>query len=289
MNGGALNRTRREQRLGWLMAGPALLLMTAVTVVPILRTAGLSLERYSLSAPDEREFAGLDNFREILTGQDWWQDLGATIVLTVTSVGVEFVLGFALAMAMHKVLWGRRLLRTVVLLPYAVLTVVSAFAFRFAFQPSVGFVGGDFNWLGETWSAYTVIVLTEVWKTTPFMALMLLAGLVTVPGEVYEAAKVDGAGAWQRFWRVTVPCVRPAIMVALLFRTMDAFRIFDTVYIQTQGAVGTETLSFLSYRFLIRDLEVGLGSAVSVLLFACVALIASGFVRAFRSELGGGR
>ncbi|MEV4161837.1 carbohydrate ABC transporter permease [Nonomuraea dietziae] len=289
MNGGALNRTRREQRLGWLMAGPALLLMMAVTVVPILRTAGLSLERYSLSAPDERRFAGLDNFREILTGRDWWQDLAATIVLTVASVGVEFVLGFALAMAMHKVLWGRRVLRTVVLVPYAVLTVVSAFAFRFAFQPSVGFVGGDFNWLGETWSAYTVIVLTEVWKTTPFMALMLLAGLVTVPGEVYEAAKVDGAGAWQRFWRVTVPCVRPAIMVALLFRTMDAFRIFDTVYIQTQGAVGTETLSFLSYRFLIRDLEVGLGSAVSVLLFACVALIASGFVRAFRSELGGGR
>ncbi|MFI6296007.1 carbohydrate ABC transporter permease [Nonomuraea sp. NPDC050790] len=284
-----MNRARTEQRLGWLMAGPALLLMMAVTVVPVLRTAVLSLESYSLSAPDQRAFAGLGNYGEILSSQVWWQDLAATAVLTVTSVGIEFVLGFALALAMHKVLWGRHLLRTVVLVPYAVLTVVSAFAFRFAFQPSVGFVGGDFNWLGETWSAYTVIVLTEVWKTTPFMALMLLAGLVTVPGEVYEAAKVDGAGAWQRFWRVTVPCVRPAIMVALLFRTLDAFRIFDTVYIQTQGAVGTETLSFLSYRFLIRDLEVGLGSAVSVLLFVCVGLIASGFVRAFRSELGGGR
>ncbi|TYB47657.1 sugar ABC transporter permease [Nonomuraea sp. PA05] len=271
------------------MAGPALLLMMAVTLVPVLRTAGLSLERYSLSAPDERAFAGLDNYGAVLSGQDWWRDLAATAVLTVTSVGLEFTLGFALALAMHKVMWGRHLLRTVVLVPYAVLTVVSAFAFRFAFQPSVGFVGGDFNWLGETWSAYTVIVLTEVWKTTPFMALMLLAGLVTVPGEVYEAAKVDGAGAWQRFWRITVPCVRPAIMVALLFRTLDAFRIFDTVYIQTQGAVGTETLSFLSYRFLIRDLEVGLGSAVSVLLFGCVALIASCFVRAFRSELGGPR
>ncbi|MFD0476230.1 carbohydrate ABC transporter permease [Nonomuraea thailandensis] len=217
------------------MAGPALLLMMAVTLVPVLRTAGLSLENHSLSAPDERAFAGLDNYGAILAGQDWWRDLASTAVLTVTSVGLEFVLGFALALAMHKVLWGRHLLRTVVLVPYAVLTVVSAFAFRFAFQPSVGFVGGDFNWLGETWSAYTVIVLTEVWKTTPFMALMLLAGLVTVPGEVYEAARVDGAGAWQRFWRITVPCVRPAIMVALLFRTLDAFRIFDTVYIQTQG------------------------------------------------------
>ncbi|MFI6484268.1 carbohydrate ABC transporter permease [Nonomuraea sp. NPDC050663] len=277
-----MNRVRTEQRLGWLMAGPALLLMLAVTVVPVLRTVALSLERYSLSAPDERAFAGLGNYREILAGQDWWRDLSSTVILTVTSVGLEFVLGFALALAMHKVLWGRQLLRTVVLVPYAVLTVVSAFAFRFAFQPSVGFVGGDFNWLGETWSAYTVIVLTEVWKTTPFMALMLLAGLVTVPGEVYEAAKVDGANAWQRLWRVTIPCVRPAIMVALLFRTLDAFRIFDTVYIQTQGAVGTETLSFLSYRFLIRDLEVGLGSAVSVLLFVCVAMIAAGFVRAFR-------
>ncbi|GAA4091987.1 carbohydrate ABC transporter permease [Nonomuraea soli] len=277
-----MNRVRTEQRLGWLMAGPALLLMLAVTVVPVLRTVALSLERYSLSAPGERAFAGLGNYREILTGQDWWRDLSSTVILTVTSVGLEFVLGFALALAMHKVLWGRQLLRTVVLVPYAVLTVVSAFAFRFAFQPSVGFVGGDFNWLGETWSAYTVIVLTEVWKTTPFMALMLLAGLVTVPGEVYEAAKVDGANAWQRLWRVTIPCVRPAIMVALLFRTLDAFRIFDTVYIQTQGAVGTETLSFLSYRFLIRDLEVGLGSAVSVLLFVCVAMIAAGFVRAFR-------
>lgn len=266
------------------MAAPALLLMVAVTVVPVLRTAALSLENYSLSAPGERAFAGLDNYGRILTSDTWWQDLAATVVLTVTSVGLEFVLGFALAMAMHKMLWGRQFLRTIVLVPYAVLTVVSAFAFRFAFQPSVGFVGGDFNWLGETWSAYSVIVLTEVWKTTPFMALMLLAGLVTVPGEVYEAAKVDGAGAWQRFWRVTVPCVRPAIVVALLFRALDAFRVFDTVYIQTQGAVGTETLSFLSYRFLIRDLEIGLGSAVSVLLFVCVAMIAAGFVRAFRGE-----
>ncbi|MFB4289535.1 carbohydrate ABC transporter permease [Nonomuraea sp. ATR24] len=279
-----MNRIRTERRLGWLMAGPALLLMTAVTVVPVLRTVALSLESYSLSAPGERAFAGLGNYREILTSGDWWRDLSSTVILTVTSVGIEFVLGFALALAMHKVLWGRQLLRTVVLVPYAVLTVVSAFAFRFAFQPSVGFVGGDFNWLGETWSAYTVIVLTEVWKTTPFMALMLLAGLVTVPGEVHEAARVDGAGAWQRLWRVTIPAIRSAIMVALLFRTLDAFRIFDTVYIQTQGAVGTETLSFLSYRFLIRDLEVGLGSAVSVLLFVCVAMIAAGFVRAFRGE-----
>lgn len=280
---------KSERRLGWLLAGPALLLMAAVTVVPVLQTVRLSFEDYSLSAPDERGFAGLDNYRTILSSQEWWHDLRTTVVLTVLSVGLEFLLGLAMALAMHKVLWGRRLLRTVVLVPYAVLTVVSAFAFRFAFQPSVGFIGGDVNWLGETWSAFFVIILTETWKTTPFMALILLAGLVTVEGEIYEAARVDGANAWQRFLRITVPCIRTSIMVALMFRTLDAFRVFDTVYIQTQGAVGTETLSFLSYRYLVRDLEVGLGSAVSVLMFICVAAIVVAFVKGFRAELGASR
>ena len=158
--------------------------------------------------------------------------------------------------------------------------MVAAFSWQFAFAPDTGFVNqlpliaDDKAWFGERFSSFAVIIMAEVWKTTPFMALLLLAGLTTIDDGLYEAAKVDGASAWQRFCRITLPLMKPAILVALLFRTLDAFRIFDTIFIMTRGAQDTESVSILGYNQLISRLNLGLGSAVSVLIFICVLIIA---------------
>jgi multiple sugar transport system permease protein len=167
--------------------------------------------------------------------------------------------------------------------PYAIITVVAALAWKFAFDPVTGFVnpwlGLEQPWLTERWSALLVIILTEVWKTTPFMALLLLAGLTLVPRDLLDAARVDGAGPVQRFFWITLPLMRNTLLVALLFRTLDAFRIFDTVFVQTRGAQGTETVSIVGYHTLVTRLNLGLGSAVSVLIFGCVVIIAVLFVK----------
>jgi multiple sugar transport system permease protein len=183
---------------------------------------------------------------------------------------------------MHRAIFGRGPVRTAILIPYGIVTVVAAFAWKYAFQPSTGFVhlfGANTDPFSSRFDSFVVIIATEVWKTTPFMALLLLAGLALVPDELLEAAKVDGANAFQRFFRITVPLIRPAILVAVLFRTLDAFRIFDTVFIQTRGAQDTETVSILGYNVLINRVNIGLGSAVSVLIFVCVILIAVAFTK----------
>jgi multiple sugar transport system permease protein len=212
-----------------------------------------------------------------------------TVVITVVTVSVELVIGFAFASVMHRIVFGRRTIRTSILIPYGIITVVAAFAFRFAVSPDDGgflFTNSDNPPLSNHWGSLAVIILTEVWKTTPFMSLLLLAGLATVPNELIEAAKVDGASSWQRLRKVILPTMKAAVMVALLFRTLDAVRIFDTVYIQTKGANDTATLSQLGYNQLINQLNLGLGSAVSVLLFLLVVLIAFIFVKGFRTDLG---
>jgi multiple sugar transport system permease protein len=204
-------------------------------------------------------------------------------------VSVELVLGFVFALVMHRALIGRRLVRASLLVPYGIITVVAAMSWRFAFDPTTGFVnallGLDGAWLAERWSALFVIIQTEVWKTTPFMALLLLAGLTLVPEDLLRAARVDGANALQRFFRITLPLMRPVIMVALLFRTLDAFRIFDTVFVQTRGAQGTDSVSIVGYNTLIARLNLGLGSAVSVLIFVCVLAIAALYIRGFGIDL----
>ena len=211
------------------------------------------------------------------------------------------MLGFALALVMLKALERglRPVLRAAILLPYAIITVVSAFAWQFAFDLTSGFVNtwfdwipgisADTDWFGGTGTSLLVICLAEIWKTTPFISLLLLAGLAQVPDVLQEAAKVDGATWWQRMWKVTIPNMKAAIMVALLFRTLDAFRVFDSVFVMTAGANGTETVSFLAYRQTIARLEIGLGSAVSVLLFLSVVLIAFGFIKVFKVDLSQAR
>ena len=278
-----------EERLGWLLCAPAVLAMLLVTAYPMIYALWLSLFRYDLRFPDQRSFVGLANYASVLTSEVWWQSVLNTLVITLGSVSIELVLGMALALLMHRAIFLRRTLRASILVPYGIITVVAALAWKFAFDPVTGFVnpllGVDHAWLAERWSAFLVIILTEVWKTTPFMALLLLAGLTLVPEDLLKAARVDGATPTQRFFRVTLPLMKPAILVALLFRTLDAFRIFDAVYLQTRGAAGTETVSIVGYHALITRLNLGLGSAVSVLIFLCVVVIAVLFVKGFGTHL----
>jgi multiple sugar transport system permease protein len=299
-DGGISDRSRAERKLGWMLAGPAFVVMLAVTAYPIMQAVYESLFSYRLTDPDNRRFTGLSNYGVILTDSLWWQSIAVTVFITVVTVAVELVLGFALAMVMAKALSSiRPVVRAAILIPYAVITVVSAFAWRFAFDINTGFVnswfawlpgvGTDTDWFGDKWTSLLVICLSEIWKTTPFISLLLLAGLAQVPEVLQEAAQVDGATWWQRLWRVTIPNMKAAIMVALLFRSLDAFRVFDSIYVMTRGANGTESVSFLAYRQTIARLEIGLGSAVSVLLFLAVVLIAFGFIKGFKVDLSQAR
>ena len=294
------DRVRAERRLGWLLAGPAFAVMLLVTAYPIAQAIYDSLFSYRLTDPGNSSFVGLENYWVVLTDALWWQAFGVTVLITVVTVAVELVLGFALALVMLKALQALRpVLRAAILLPYAIITVVSAFAWQFAFDLTSGFVNtwfawlpgvsADTDWFGGTGTSLLVICLAEIWKTTPFISLLLLAGLAQVPDVLQEAAQVDGATWWQRMWKVTIPNMKAAIMVALLFRTLDAFRVFDSVFIMTAGANGTETVSFLAYRQTIARLEIGLGSAVSVLLFLSVVIIAFGFIRGFKVDLSQAR
>jgi multiple sugar transport system permease protein len=288
-------RTRSERRLAWMLCAPAVVAMLAVTAYPIIYAVVLSLQQIDLRFPDEGGFVGLDNYTSVLSSDLWWTDVFNTVFLTLVSVSIELVLGMIIALVMYRAIFGRGVIRTAVLIPYGIITVVAAFSWQFAFAPDSGFVNNlpliddEMDWFGERFSSFAVIIMAEVWKTTPFMALLLLAGLVTIDSQLYEAAKVDGATAWQRFTRITLPLMKPAILVALLFRTLDAFRVFDTIFIMTAGAQDTESVSILGFNQLISRLNLGLGSAVSVLIFVCVLLIATFYVRVLGTRVEEGR
>jgi len=283
-------RTQHERRLGLTLSAPAFIVMVLVTAYPLGYAVVMSLYQYRLTDPEGKNFVGLSNYQTVLTDPIWWSAFSTTAIITVFSVAIELVLGFGFAWVMYRIIRGRGFIRTGILIPYGIITVVSAYIWRYAFQIDSGFVNqwfglGDFNWFGERWSSLFVITFSEIWKTTPFISLLLLAGLVQVPGELMEAAVVDGATPWQRLWKVILPNMKAAIMVALLFRTLDAWRIFDNPFIMTQGANDTETLSFLAYRQNVTLVNLGAGSAVSVLLFLTVVLIAFVFIKGFKTDL----
>jgi multiple sugar transport system permease protein len=287
------DRARAERRLGWLLCAPAVIVMLLVTAYPIVNAFVLSLQRADLRFPDANKFIGFDNYGTVLSSSLWWDDVFHTVLITAVSVAIELVLGMLLALVMHRAIFGRGTVRTSILIPYGIVTVVAAFSWRYAWSLDSGWIPGllgiKTDPLAQTGWSYVAIIITEVWKTTPFMALLLLAGLALVPDELHEAAKVDGANAFQRFFRITVPLIKPAILVALLFRTLDAFRIFDSVFILTAGQNNTETVSILGYNQLLNRLNLGLGSAISVLIFLLVAAIAFVFIKGFGTSLAAQR
>ncbi len=293
------DRAAAENRLGRRLVAPAVVVMLVVTAYPMFQALYLSLFRYRLTDPNAKEFVGLSNYGTVLTDSLFWKDTWNTVLIMVVTVAVELVIGFAFAMVMHRIIIGRGLMRTAILIPYGIVTVVSAFAWQFAFSINNGFINDwfqwlpwvsmDTNWFGSHWPAMFAIMVAEIWKTTPFMALLLLAGLSQISDDMLEAAQVDGATWWQRLYKVILPNMRAAIMVAVLFRALDAFRIFDNIYIMTKGAQDTESSSFLTYRQVIEQMQLGLGSALSVLLFAAVLLLAFSIVKLFRVDLASAR
>jgi multiple sugar transport system permease protein len=281
---------RAERRLGWLLCAPAVIVMVAVTAYPIGYAIYLSFQRYILSAPQLNKFVGFSNYAAVLSSQFWWHALIVTIVITVVSVAVELVLGMLLALLMYRTIFGRGTVRTTMLIPYGIVTIVAAFGWQYAWTPSTGYLSALFHNsapLTNTNEAIAIIISAEIWKTTPFMALLLMAGLSLVPEDLLKAAKVDGATAWQRFWRIMVPLMKPAILVALLFRTLDAFRIFDNIFILTGGANNTSSVSMLNYDNLFTGFNFGIGSAMSILILICVAIIATVFIRGFGTAAPG--
>ncbi|MFD9735082.1 carbohydrate ABC transporter permease [Umezawaea sp. NPDC059074] len=281
---------KAERKLGLLLVAPAAIIMVAVTAWPIIYSVYLSLQRYDLKFPDKQEFVGLDNYVTVLSSPYWWNAVWVTVVMTVVSVVIELVLGMALALIMHRTLVGRGIVRTSTLIPYGIVTVVAAFSWRYAWTPGTGYLsellGGE-PVLTEKIPALAVVILAEVWKTTPFMALLLMAGLALVPDDLLKAAALDGATGWQRFTKVILPLMKPAILVALLFRTLDAFRIFDNLFVLTGGSQGTSSVSMLTYNNLIKGLNLGIGSTMSVLIFIAVAIIAFVFIKLFGTAAPG--
>jgi multiple sugar transport system permease protein len=283
---------RSGQRLAFILVAPAAILMLVVTGYPIAYAMWLSLQRYNLATPHDTAFVGLGNYQTILTDRYWWTALAVTLGITVVSVTLEFVLGLALALVMHRTLVGKGLVRTAVLIPYGIVTAVASYSWFYAWTPGTGYLANLLPAgsapLTEQIPSLGIVVIAEVWKTTPFMSLLLLAGLALVPEDLLKAAQVDGAGSWRRLTRVMLPIIKPAVVVALLFRTMDAFRIFDNIYVLTAGNNNTGSVSILGYDNLFKGFNVGLGSAISVLIFCCVGVIALVFIKVFGAAAPGG-
>jgi trehalose/maltose transport system permease protein len=275
-----------ERRLAKLMVAPSMILIAIVAVWPIVYAIWLSLHEYSVRVAGLSRWAspaGLGNYKNALSDSEWWAALRHTLIFTVSSVTLEFLIGLGMALAMHAAFRGQGLLRTTVLVPWAVLTVVTAVMWRTMFVSPYGFVntllGTKTVWLGSEPQALIVIIIADVWKTAPFMALLILAGLQVIPNEIYEAAEVDGATTMQRFFRITLPLLTPAILVALIFRTLDALRIFDLPYVLTQGQYGTSTLSTIAEETFATNRIYGLGSAMAVLTFIVVMIVSFSYIR----------
>jgi trehalose/maltose transport system permease protein len=275
-----------ERRLAILMVAPSMILIAIVAAWPIIYAIWLSLHEYSVRVAGLSRWAGpfgLRNYSNALSNPDWWAALEHTLIFTVVSVFLELIIGLGMALCMHEAFKGQGLLRTVVLVPWAVLTVVTAIMWRTMFVSPYGFVntvlGTKTVWLGSEPQALIIIILADVWKTAPFMALLILAGLQVIPGEIYEAAKVDGATQWQRFSKITLPLLMPAILVALIFRTLDALRIFDLPYVLTGGQNGTSTLSTIAQETFATNRIYGLGSAMAVLTFIVVMIVSFSYIR----------
>lgn len=283
---------RREARLAWWLVSPALAAIVLVALFPLVWTVWESLHLHDLRMPWlGQPFIGLGNYLEAVGDERFRAAMGHTLFFAVVSVTLELALGTMLALAMNRAFRGRGLMRASVLVPWAMPTVVSGLLWKFMFDGDagianaalvkVGVLDQPLVWFIRTGFAWVPVILADVWKTTPFVALLLLAGLQNIDASLYEAARIDGASAWRQFRFVTLPLLRPAILVALIFRTLDAFRVFDLIYVMTGGGPGTSTEPIALYTFnsLLQYLRFGYGSALSVIVFVVTFALALVYIR----------
>ncbi|SEJ63299.1 maltose ABC transporter membrane protein /trehalose ABC transporter membrane protein /sucrose ABC transporter membrane protein /palatinose ABC transporter membrane protein [Deinococcus reticulitermitis] len=299
VRGGSLEKTRA--RIAVLMLIPMLIVLAAVAGYPLLRTIYLSFTEYNFISDPAPRWIGLGNYwlttedgvgLGVLQTPEWWQAVWNTVKFSVLSVTLETVLGLAFALVINSNFKGRGLMRTAILVPWAIPTVVSAQMWNWMYNDSfgilsqwgqsLGFLQAGESFLSRPDTALAALVAVDVWKTTPFMALLLLAGLQSIPSDMYEAADVDGASPWVKFWRLTLPLLTPALLVALIFRTLDALRVFDMPYIVKGNAPETITMSIYARQELISNSQFGFGSAISVLIFLIIMVFTAIYVTSLR-------
>jgi multiple sugar transport system permease protein len=294
---GSYSLAARDRRFGYGLVAPAVIVLLAITAFPLIYNIWISFHNADYLFPTTfNNLAGVKNYKEMFTGGEFVPSLYRTVGFTVVSVAVELLIGLALALALNRKFRGRAIVRAAILIPWAVPTVVSGLLWKSMFDPQNGFVNyiltqlhlplAHTTWLAQTWTAWAAILIADAWRNTPFMALLLLAGLQVIPREVYEAAKIDGAGALRTFRRITLPMLKPALMVALIFRTLSSFLIFDIVYAMTGGGPGnsTQVLAYLNWSAMFQGYNYGLAAAISVGLMVISLIIAAVYVVAFRTE-----
>lgn len=275
---------RKEARVAWMMIAPALIALCVVAVYPVLRTLWLSMHEMNLKRPQSGyPFIGLSNFAQIFSDKRALVNIGFTFQFTITTVLLELFFGFAAALLMNRPFRGRGLTRAAILIPWAIPTSVSAMMWKFIYNDQyglfndvlmkLGVISSYQSWLSTVGGTFMALVITDVWKTFPYMALLILAGLQMLPEELYESAKIDGANSIKRFAYITLPLIKRTLLVALLFRTLDAFRVFDLISVMTGGANRSESIAIYAHKQMMSFLNFGYGSALAVIIFVVVLSI----------------
>ncbi len=279
------NLPQQEQKTGWSILMPALLILIIVFVYPIGRAFWLSFWTENLGTELNPVFSGFNNYLRLLGDGRFWQSLNNTFFFTLTSVSLELVLGLSTALILNQSFWGRNAVRTIVILPWALPTAIMGLAWAWIFNDQYGLINdllrqlgvieNGINWLGEPGLAMGALIIADVWKTTPFISIILLAGLQGIPRELYEAHAIDGAKPWQSFLGITLPLIIPQILIALVFRFAQAFGVFDLVQVMTGGgpAGSTETVSIYIYSTIMRYLDFGYGATLIIVVFLVLILI----------------
>jgi len=289
-----MTRAQRDNLAGYGLITPTLILITLIGIIPIIITVSYSFQYYVLTDPLKRYFVGFQNYIDLLTDKEFWSIFKNTFVFAVLSMILELLVGFAGAFLMNKATKAVGLIRTAVLIPWAIPGIIIAYMYSFMFNDQLGvinsiaqlFGGAGYSWLTHQWSAMMVVVLADTWKQFPYVSLMLLAGLQTIPKEQYESAEVDGAGKWYTFWHVTIPNLKGIILIILLFRTMGAIRIFDIIFGITGGgpANSTATLLYQAYKYLFTDMNFGKGSAMSTIITILILICSVIYIKTLKTD-----
>jgi trehalose/maltose transport system permease protein len=286
---------KSRERLAWILCAPSILVVLVVAIYPLFQSFRLSFTNARFGSTRPERYIGFDNYRRLWNDSDFHTALWHTIQFTVSSVALETVFGIAVALIINSNFQGRGFVRTSMLIPWAVPTVVSSQLWKFMLNQNNGVINdvmvnrlhildSKVAWLANTSTVLPAIIAVDVWKTTPFMALLILAGLQIIPGDVYEAATVDGASKWQQFWQITLPLLRPALVVALIFRTLDAFRVFDIVFVMKGSSLDTQTVAIYARTTMIDEQWLGRGAAASVVIFLCIAAMVLVYTRLVKVE-----
>ncbi len=293
--GGPLSLTRSQTRLAWLKLAPTLAVVAFVALYPLLQTIWQSFTDARLASGREPQFVGLRNYERLIGDQTFLNSIGVTVQFTVLTIIFEFILGLIIAMVINSNFRGRGAMRAAMLVPWAIPTVISAQMWKWMYHDVYGVINDllvnklhllqqNVAFLAESTTAIPAISAVDIWKTTPFVALLLLAGLQVIPHDVYEAARVDGANPIQQFFQITLPLLRPAILVTLIFRTLDALRVFDVFYVMFGATPNTQTMAIYNQQTIVAFSRLGYGATISIAIFLIIAIFVVVYVTFFKVE-----